>query len=641
MKYWFIAYLCLFGITPITNAQTNSKLDSLEQLLPQSQGEEKMALLADLSWGYFYEDREKSKFYSSLEIPLAHALGIDSIIAMAYNDHGRSLYGSSQFDSAIYYYKMAIPISQKRNDSLSLAKLYNKTAIAYQLLGDYDFAIENYFLAIQNFDGLGMDKNVNMVRGNIAALMTAQENYRGAIKLHKQTLAYNRESNDSMDIYYSLNGLASAYHELKEYDSAIVAYKEGIEITTLLKDTAGMGALTHNLGALYLITDQLPLANEYLHSALVFRTAIDDYTGMLSTYTSLGKYYYKVEDFRKAKYYLTEAKTIADQIGGAYDFEIIFQYLAELYSELGNSDSAYFYQVAYTEIRDSIRSDQVYQQVAEAEAKYQVAEKEKALLTSEKEKAQAELLVVEKSRQLWFTLGGIFLILLSGGFIFYRTKEQQKAKLAQIRIEEQQKGLAAVIQVQEDERKRIAKDLHDGIVQQLGGLKLGLQKIFSNQETAETKKIVSVLDQSAQELRELSHQMMPRSLSELGLVPAVEDMLDNSLGHSKMEHQFEHFGITSRFKENIEIAIYRIAQELINNVIKHSDAHKVNVQLFKSGNFVMLIVEDDGKGMNPSHKKDGIGLMNISSRLDTINGKVNFEPSPKSGTLATVKIPVE
>ncbi|NOR86369.1 MAG: hypothetical protein GQ527_02045 [Bacteroidales bacterium] len=246
-------------------------------------------------------------------------------------------------------------------------------------------------------------------------------------------------------------------------------------------------------------------------------------------------------------------------------------------------------------------------------------------------------------KKSWFIILIIVVIIhlamgLASFIGFLKTRKQNKH--AQIRIEEQQKGLKAVIQAQEDERKRIAKDLHDGIVQQLGGLKLGLQKIFTDNQNEETIKIVNILDNSAQELRELSHKMMPRSLGELGLIPSLTDMLENSLGHTDISYEFEHFGINDRFKENIEIAIYRIAQELVNNIIKHSQANKANIQLIKTGNHVLLIVEDNGKGMNLSKHKDGIGLMNIASRLDTINGKVNYEPSPESGTLATIKIPV-
>ena len=238
------------------------------------------------------------------------------------------------------------------------------------------------------------------------------------------------------------------------------------------------------------------------------------------------------------------------------------------------------------------------------------------------------------------TLTIVFLII---GFIsligLVKTKRQNK--LAKIRIEEQQKGLSAVIQAQEEERKRIAKDLHDGIVQQLTGLKLGMQKVFSNNETDESNKLIKILDNSAEELRELSHRMMPRSLREVGLIPSLEDMLENSLGNTDIHFQFEYFGIDQRFTENIEIAIYRIAQELVNNVIKHSKADSVNVQLFKVADDVILIIEDNGISIDMSQQKKGIGLMNISSRLETINGKVNFESSPESGTLATVKIPIQ
>jgi len=243
----------------------------------------------------------------------------------------------------------------------------------------------------------------------------------------------------------------------------------------------------------------------------------------------------------------------------------------------------------------------------------------------------------------WFVLLTVLLsaLLIIGLISFVKyLKAKKQHKLDQIRIEEQQKGLSAVIQAQEDERKRIAKDLHDGIVQQLSGLNLGLQRVFEDKETPETKKLVTILDDSTKELRELSHTMMPRALIGLGLIPALKDMLENSLGNTSIIHEFEHFGITTRFKENIEIAIYRIAQELVNNVIKHSYATKVNVQLFKVGNEVILMIEDNGKGMDHAQRKNGIGLMNISSRLDTINGKVNFKPSPESGTLATVKIPL-
>lgn len=247
-------------------------------------------------------------------------------------------------------------------------------------------------------------------------------------------------------------------------------------------------------------------------------------------------------------------------------------------------------------------------------------------------------------KKSWFigVLIILAIVLIIGVYSFIGfLKSKRQNKLNQIRIEEQQKGLSAIIHAQEEERKRIAKDLHDGIVQQLGGLKLGLQRVFSKMQTDETQKIVEILDDSTNELRALSHQMMPRALGELGLIPALTDMLENSLGNSDISYKFEHFGIEGRLKETVEIAIYRIAQELVNNVIKHSSANKVNIQLMKNSKNVVFIVEDNGRGMNSSESSRGIGLMNIASRLDSLKGIVNFEPSPESGTLATIRIPLE
>jgi signal transduction histidine kinase len=640
MTKWFTLLFIIFYGTFSGISQNTPLTDSLESLLPSSTGSDKMYILSELAWQFYYTDIDKSYEFSKQEIQVAKQLKNDSIFGVAYNDHGRSLYSLTLYDSAISYYRKGIPIQVKLRDSLGLAKLYNKIALSFQLLGKYDSTAIYYYKSIELFDFLDLQQPVALLKNNIAGLMMEQENYEKSLDLHLQNLTYRREVQDTMGIFQSLNGVGNAHSKLKQHDKAIKAFLEGIELAILMKNNKGISTISHNLGTIYLYINDFQNAKKYLNKAIKIRIETNDHIGMLATYTSLGKYYYKIKDYKNGIVVLSKAKLLADQSNSPFDYEMIFQYLAELHYAIGNADSAYYYQVEYTEMRDSIRTDLVYQQVAEAEAKFQVTEKEKALLIVENEKAKVELLILEKSRQLWFSLGGVLLILLGVGFIFYRTRQQQKSKLAQIRIEEQQKGLAAVIQVQENERKRIAKDLHDGIVQQLGGLKLGLQKIFTNKETDETNKIVSVLDKSAQELRELSHKMMPRSLSELGLIPALQDMLDNSLGHANMIFQFEHFGITGRFKEYIEIAIYRIAQELINNVIKHSSAQKVNVQLFKSGDFVILIVEDDGKGMDLTNQKDGIGLMNISSRLDIINGKVNFEPSPKSGTLATVKIPI-
>ncbi len=148
------------------------------------------------------------------------------------------------------------------------------------------------------------------------------------------------------------------------------------------------------------------------------------------------------------------------------------------------------------------------------------------------------------------------------------------------------------------------------------------------------------LENSNKDLRNISHQMMPRALKDLGIIPALNDLLEGSLPYSNIKYSLEHFNIDERLPQKIEITLYRITQELINNIIKHSKADEVSVQLFKANNTIILIVEDNGVGILSQKNKKGIGLLNIASRLDLVKGSVNFEPSPKSGTLVTIKIPL-
>jgi signal transduction histidine kinase len=135
--------------------------------------------------------------------------------------------------------------------------------------------------------------------------------------------------------------------------------------------------------------------------------------------------------------------------------------------------------------------------------------------------------------------------------------------------------------------------------------------------------------------------MMPKALAESGLIAAMDDMLHKSLGLSSIQYRLEHFKVDGvRFPERIEIGLYRVCQELINNIIKHSGASEVAVQLFRSKGWLIMIVEDNGRGFLHSPNQEGIGLSNVTSRIHTVDGEVSWEPGPQCGTVATIKVPV-
>jgi len=222
----------------------------------------------------------------------------------------------------------------------------------------------------------------------------------------------------------------------------------------------------------------------------------------------------------------------------------------------------------------------------------------------------------------------------------FRTRKQSELQKAW--IQEQEKGLEAVIEATEEERKRIAKDLHDGVGQQLSALKRGFEDLegkLAAEEKEQAGGLKSLVDQTAADTREISHRMMPRVLMEMGLVPAIDDLLSKTLKHTSIEHEFEHYRLKPHYDERKEIAVFRILQELINNVIKHSGASLVNIQLMEIKSKLVLTVEDNGSGFKGDHQS-GLGMMTIKNRLNVLKGDLSFEPSPNAGTVARVSIPV-
>lgn len=209
-------------------------------------------------------------------------------------------------------------------------------------------------------------------------------------------------------------------------------------------------------------------------------------------------------------------------------------------------------------------------------------------------------------------------------------------------INSQQKSqIKHIISAQEKERGRIARELHDGIVQEIGSVILGLRSMNENSDKTkeDTTQLLQVLEGSNRDLRTLSHQMMPKALAELGIVPATKQMLNSALQYTPIKHTFESFNFEDRPSEVIEITLYRIIQELTNNLIKHSEAKNVSVQLYIVEASIMLLFEDDGIGFDEAITTSGMGMQNIKSRLEMVNGTINFDKGDEGGALVSIKIP--
>jgi PAS domain S-box-containing protein len=210
----------------------------------------------------------------------------------------------------------------------------------------------------------------------------------------------------------------------------------------------------------------------------------------------------------------------------------------------------------------------------------------------------------------------------------------------------------ARVQAQEDERRRIAREIHDGLGQMLTAIKFNLE-ILEDMITVEQDgqdrihDMKGLLDDVMKEAREISHNLMPSVLDDFGLIPALQLLSEQFTNRTAIKAQFHTSGITERLDPQMEIGLYRIAQESLNNVAKHAEATEVNLQFIRYPEGIRLVIEDNGKGIieRPdivrATGKGGMGLVSMRERAASFGGVLTIDSTPKSGTFITIEIPLE
>ncbi len=212
-------------------------------------------------------------------------------------------------------------------------------------------------------------------------------------------------------------------------------------------------------------------------------------------------------------------------------------------------------------------------------------------------------------------------------------------------------ALNSMLEGQEQERKRIAKEIHDGLGPMLSTIKLHLESIRTDLQNSDQdillkkiKNTFKLIDDVAADMRSLSRRLLPKVLVDFGLSAALENLCQHVDESNKLKVNFYKSGFLKRFDDIIELGIYRIGQELIHNAIKHANATVINVQLIEHPGSIVLMIEDNGKGFDEQARDPrnrGLGLINIESRAKALGGDFFIDSVEGKGVTATIEIPVE
>lgn len=651
MFCWRFLIILITGIAGSPALSQQNRIDSLKQVAQFStQDSLRVTAMLQVAFHYIFNDSKTAWQYltEAEEIlrhnPIPYGKVNALYIKAVYYDVAGAL------DSSRFYFDKGYQQSREFNLPDLEVKFLNGLGMNSWNRGHYNTALDYFFNVLDVNARLNEQQRIPISTpyNNIGLIYQELSLYEKALDYHYRALDFRlKDMKLISQAATSYNNIGICLTHLKRYEEAEKAYRDGIALTrqhNFLRQYYDLIAnLANTLVAMDRTQEALRLNLEILHPEK--QIVLPEKFLMNINAAAAGNYVQLRQPDKALQHINAGLKLIQDKPELEFYSPDLFKFGSAAYYMKNDVDKGVEYSNRMAELLENRFSKRNAESIAEMQIKYETAEKERQILDQQLLLEQKNLALAKHRNQNIILTAALVILILSGTFYYLYYQARQQAKLQQVVIEEKEKGLEAVFHATEEERQRIAKDLHDGIGQQLSGLKMkleSLQEELPNEHLKEkTMHITTTLKEASQDVRQLSHQMMPKSLTELGLVPALHDLLQKTFEHTPVKCLFEHHQANERFDPKIELTLYRVAQELVNNVIKHAHATQVAVQVFKVKDKLRLTVEDDGRGFDTvPGNGNGHGLINIHSRINTLKGNIEYEPGGDTGTLVTITVPL-
>ncbi|MFN8116642.1 MAG: sensor histidine kinase [Bacteroidia bacterium] len=656
MKYFTQLLFILF--ISVLKAQTVN--DSLIRLLSLNTTPDsvKIKLAGDISWNFLSNDIEKAMFYAKKELELAKKIDNKKEIAQANSDIGNVFNRMASFDSTLHYYNIALKIRQSLNDKIKSAGIYSNIATVYTRQSKFKEALDLNFKSLKLYEQIGDSANQANILGNIGILYYNLEQNKSANEFFIKGLRIARLCHKQLieaNILIELGGIKfeqgvknDIIVNRKELDSALLYFENANTILTEYNAIYNLAVVNNNIGRIYVQLKDYEKATQYYNQGLIYRQQMNDDYGIGLSYLNLGKISKLKKLYPNSIDFYKKAATIFLEIKSYVDLKQVYGEMSVAYEDMKDYHNAMIFHQLYAQYSDSVYTSENAKQMAEMQTKYEVDKKDLELA-----KNKAELEAKEKQafiKNIIIISVVLLLLLLSGlGILFYRKKQiEQQAKLDAEIANQKEIRTKAILDAEEKERRRIAQDLHDGVGQLLSAAKLNLSNLDSKliaqteEQKAAMQNALNLVDDSVKEVRLVSHNMMPNTLIKLGLGSAVREFITKLGNAPNLKIDLEIVGLDTRLENQVETVLYRVIQEIVNNIIKHAKASHISMQLIRHETEMNVMIEDNGIGFDTSKLEnfEGIGLKGIQTRIEFLNGSVHFDSSIGRGTTVIIDIPL-
>lgn len=548
-------------------------------------------------WGMGYNYCTLGQFETSnayIKKAVGYNTSGDSLLfsVKALNNIGFNLITLGQNDSAsVYLYKALATLQKAGNtDQLMLGTLYNNLL---SLWSEYDksakpgFSKDAYQKKMLGLLHQTSDVKLKAVISDlIGTVYQSLGNLDSSNFYFKTSLQALRQQKDTLSTFYieTLSSLGNSLQKQSNEDEAIPLLQEAGRLAAAQKYWQQYALSLYRLGIAYENTDKLSAAT----------------------------------------YHFEKAIAVADSFNIRHQFVVDCHLsLANIYTRQRAFEPANFHLRLYTQLSDSVMDNRRLQILEQLETRQKVADKDKEIAQKELIVSRQENKIQRKNWLIGLSLAGIAALCLLVALMYKNQRQKQALAARQAELD----ALNAAVAAEQNERTRIARELHDGILSQLSGIKIKLSTIGHTNRLMNNADVyqdtLGQFDNAIAELRTTAHNMMPEALKG-GLTTAVGSFCENIRANTGLNIDLQTLGSLPALTRQFQLAVYRIVQELVQNVIKHAQATELLVQISGHHQLVSVTVEDNGIGIadidNTSGKSSGKGLQGLKERVSELGG---------------------
>ncbi|GAB3571731.1 tetratricopeptide repeat-containing sensor histidine kinase [Hymenobacter daeguensis] len=653
--------LALPGPAPAQKAQyaapkrNTREVDSLRRVLAQHPHDTNgTRALVTLMFNFQYNDTAQAGAYGRQAARLARAIGDRKRLARAaYNLATLAAQGGHN-DDAVRLYMISAREFRGLGNSLWEGHNYANAARRRSEEGRYTEAMRLSLRGLRLRQAAHDTAAVADSYGTIGQIYLEQQNLPAAQTAYEQSLRGWQQAHVPPYILHCINHLAIIHRDAGRFGRARAYLAQGLAVARAQPDTSAIEGVLLTLAVLEQRQNRwaasLPLLRRV--EAGYNRQAAGNITpgARADLYSILGESLVQTGQARAAAPYLQESLALARANHDRQEEADALEGLADLAAARADYRGAFNYHRALELLKDTLRLAATTRTVAELQTQYETEQKEaRNRLQAAQLRAQQQV-IRRRNVQLWAGLAIAALLAGLGYLLVSRRRLRREIEFGEERQQLTQQRAAAVLEAEETERRRIGADLHDGVGQLLSVAKLNLHglcedlhPLLSPEQQHRFEDAIGVVDEGVREVRGISHNLLPNALIKRGLARAVREFLDLIQRPGRLRIHVETLGLDEfRLAPTVESTLYRVVQEVVQNIVKHAQATEINLQLIRHAHELTLLVEDNGVGFDPAAlgPDAGIGLKNIESRVAYLGGTLHLDSRPGHGTTVTATVPL-